>query len=166
MYETAVKYVRYSGGASLLGQRPTLALLADQRLVDVRDDPASSNRCLDQRVQLLVSTDRQLEMSRGDPLHLQILGCVAGQLEHLGGEVLQDGRAVDGGSGSNSARGGCTRFEVTVDPENGCFEEKKMENSTLESQTCRQGTEDQHGRFSKPPSVLSFQSPFQPFHQP
>jgi len=100
----------------LLGRQGALSLLSDQRLVDVRDDPASSNRCLDQRVQLLVSTDRQLEMSRGDPLHLQILGCVAGQLEHLGGEILEDGRAVDGRSGSNSAWGGCPRLEVPVDP--------------------------------------------------
>ena len=134
--------------------------------MDVGDDAATSNGRLDQGVQLLISTDGQLEMPRSDPLHLEVLGGVAGQLEHLGGEVLQDGRAVDGGSGSNSARGGGTRLEVAVDPENGCFEEKKMENSTLESQTCRQGTEAQHGRFLKPPSVLSFQSPFQPFHQP
>merc|ERR1719507_1937551 len=42
-------------------------------------------------------------MPRGDPLHLQILGRVASQLEHLSGEVLQDGRAVDSRGGSNSS---------------------------------------------------------------
>ena len=87
----------------LLGRQGALSLLSNQGLVDVWDDAASSNGCLDQGVQFLVSTDGQLEMSRGDPLHLQILGSVPGQLEHLGGEILEDGRAVDGGSGSNSA---------------------------------------------------------------
>ena len=34
-----------------------------------------------------VQPDGQLQMPRGDPLHLQVLGSVAGQLKHLGGEV-------------------------------------------------------------------------------
>ena len=87
----------------LLGWQGALSLLSDQRLVDVGDDPASSNGCLDQGVQLLVTTDGQLEMSRSDPLHLEILGCVPGQLKHLSGEILKDSRAVDSCSGSNSA---------------------------------------------------------------
>ena len=51
--------------------------------MDVRDDASSSDRGLDQRVQLLVSPDGELEMPGGDPLHLQVLGGVAGQLKHL-----------------------------------------------------------------------------------
>merc|ERR1712037_565478 len=43
-------------------------------------------------------------MPRGDSLHLQILGRVAGQLKHLSGEVLQDGRAVDSRGGSPCQR--------------------------------------------------------------
>ena len=70
----------------LLGQR-ALALLADEGLVDVGDDSASSNGRLDQGVQLLVSSDRQLQMPRRDPLHLQVLGGVACQLKHLNCEV-------------------------------------------------------------------------------
>ena len=85
--------------------------------MNVGDDSASGNRCLDQCVQLLVSTDRQLEMSWSDPLHLQILGRVPGQLEHLGGEVLQDGGAVDGGGGANTPGGEGAALQVTVDPE-------------------------------------------------
>ena len=66
----------------LLGER-ALSLLADEGLVDVGDDSASSDGRLDQGVQLLVPPDGQLQMPRGDPLHLQVLGRVAGQLKHL-----------------------------------------------------------------------------------
>lgn len=51
--------------------------------MDVGDDSAAGDGRLDQGVQLLVSSDGQLQMPRGDPLHLQILGRVAGQLKHL-----------------------------------------------------------------------------------
>ena len=37
-----------------------LALLPDERLVDVGDDAAPSDGCLDQGVQLLISTDSEL----------------------------------------------------------------------------------------------------------
>ena len=61
----------------------TLALLSDERLVDMRDDAAAGDGRLDQRVQLLVSADGELQVTRRDTLHLQILGRVAGQLENL-----------------------------------------------------------------------------------
>jgi len=95
-----------------------LALLADEGLVDVRDDTTTRNSGLDQGVQLLVSTDGQLEMPGSDPLHFQILGGIAGQLEHLSGEVLQDGGAVDGGGGADPAVAGGPALEVPVDPTN------------------------------------------------
>merc|ERR1712051_208782 len=101
----------------LLGQR-ALSLLANERLVDVRDDASSSNRGLDQRVQLLVSPDGKLEMPGGDPLHLQVLGGVAGQLKHLSSEVLEDGGAVDGRGGSNPPGGERAALEVAMDPSN------------------------------------------------
>jgi len=66
------------------------SLLADQRLVDMRDDSSTSDGSLDQGIQFLVSSDGQLQMSRGDSLHLQIFGCISGQLEHLSGQVLQN----------------------------------------------------------------------------
>ena len=37
------------------------------------------------------TSDGELQMAGGDPLHLEILGGVASQLEDLGGEVFQDG---------------------------------------------------------------------------
>ena len=51
--------------------------------MDMRDDSASGDGRLDERVQLLVTTDGELQMARRDTLHLQILGRVAGQLENL-----------------------------------------------------------------------------------
>ena len=85
--------------------------------MDVGDDAAAGDGRLDQGVQLLVTADGQLQMSRGDPLHLEVLGGVAGELEDLGGEVLEDGGAVDGGGGSNTARREGAALQVTVDPE-------------------------------------------------
>ena len=85
--------------------------------MDVRDDASSSNRGLDQRVQLLVSPDGELEMPGGDSLHLQVLTGVAGQLEDLSSEVLQDGGAVDGSGGSNPPGGERAALEVAMDPE-------------------------------------------------
>jgi len=76
--------------------------LGDEGLVDVGDHTSSSNGGLDQGIELLVSANSELQMAGGDALHLQILGGVAGQLKHLGGQVLEDGGAVDGGGGSNA----------------------------------------------------------------
>ena len=65
------------------GLAGALTLLADERLVNVGDDTTSGNGCLDQGVQLLVTSDSQLQVAGGDTLHLQVLGCVTGQLENL-----------------------------------------------------------------------------------
>merc|ERR1712001_635799 len=61
-------------------------------------------------------------MPRGDPLHLQILGRIAGQLKHLSGEVLKDGGAVDSRGGSNPPRGEGPALQMTVDPADGELE--------------------------------------------
>ena len=53
----------------------------------MRDDSASGDGRLDERVQLLVTTDGELQVARRDTLHLQILGRVAGQLEDLNREI-------------------------------------------------------------------------------
>lgn len=47
------------------------------------DDTTASDRGLDEAVQLLVSSDGQLQVPGSDTLHLQVLGRVAGQLEDL-----------------------------------------------------------------------------------
>lgn len=49
----------------------------------MRDDTTASDRRFDQAVQLLVSSDGQLQMAGSDTLHLQVLGRVAGQLQYL-----------------------------------------------------------------------------------
>ena len=84
--------------------------------MDVGDDSTASDGGLDQSVQLFVSPDGELEMSGCDPLHLEILTGVAGQLEDLSSEVLQDGGAVDGSGGSNSSAAEGPGLKVTVDP--------------------------------------------------
>jgi len=92
--------------------------LANQRLVDVRDDTAASDGRLDQRVQLFVSSDRQLQVTRVDALHLQVLARVAGQLEHLGRQVLENGGAVDGRGGAHASILHGARLQVPVDTAN------------------------------------------------
>jgi len=87
--------------------------------VDMRDDSASGDGRLDERVQLLVTTDGELQVARRDTLHLQILGRVAGQLEDLSSEVLEDGSAVHGGGGTDTAVRGGPVLQVTVDPAHG-----------------------------------------------
>merc|ERR1719461_308528 len=116
-YIGTVKYLHYRD-LLLLRSNTTLALLADERLVDVGDDSTTSDGGLDQSVQLLVSPDGELEMSGGDSLHLQVLTGVTGQLEDLSGEVLQDGGAVDGSGGSNTATAEGPGLQMTVDPSN------------------------------------------------
>ena len=64
--------------------------------MDVRDDTTASNGGLDQGIQLFVTADSQLQVARSDSLHLEVLACVASELEHLSGEVLKDSSRVDG----------------------------------------------------------------------
>jgi len=94
-------------------------LLDDERLVDVRNDTAARDRRLDERVELLVAADGQLQVARVDALHLEVLAGVAGQLEHLRREVLQDGGAVDGSGGAHAAVARRARLQVTVDTAHG-----------------------------------------------
>ena len=61
----------------------TLTLLANERLVDMRDHPTPCDGSLDERVQLLVPPDGKLQVPGGDPLNLQVLTGIASQLEHL-----------------------------------------------------------------------------------
>ena len=95
--------------------------------MDVRNDSSSSNGRFDERVQLnvffglirtvhihspnlLIATDGQLEMSRCDAMHAQILGGVAGQLNHLGRQVLHDG-----GTAKCVYFGQCRSFNSRID---------------------------------------------------
>ena len=56
--------------------------------MDVRDDATAGDGGLDQGVQLLVSSDGQLQVAGGDTLHFQILGGVARQLKNFSSQVF------------------------------------------------------------------------------
>jgi len=96
--------------------------LANQRLVDMRDDTTASNRRLDQAVQFLISSDGELKMSRRNSFYFEILGRVSRQLENFGSQILKNCSAVDGRSSSNSSVRRRPRFEMSVDSSNGELE--------------------------------------------
>lgn len=56
----------------LMGRLFWAALLANERFVDVWNDTTTGNSCFDKAVQFFVTTDGQLQMTRGDTLHFQI----------------------------------------------------------------------------------------------
>ena len=57
-------------------------------------------------------------MSWGNSLDLQVLGSVSSQLKHLGGQVLENGGAVNGSGGSDSLGSADSLFEKSVDSSN------------------------------------------------
>lgn len=63
----------------------------------MRQHPTERDRGPDQRVQFLIAPDGQLQMARCDAFDFEIFGCVAGQFEHFGSQVLEHGGYVDGG---------------------------------------------------------------------
>ena len=60
------------------------------------------NCSLDERIELLVATDSELQVARRDALDAQVLGRVASKFEHLSSEILEDGRRVDSSRGTNT----------------------------------------------------------------
>ena len=86
--------------------------------MDVWDDTSSSDGGFDEGVELLITSNGELEMSWSDSLDLKILGGVTSELENLSGQVLKDGSAVNGGSGSNSAVGTHSALQDSVDSSN------------------------------------------------
>ena len=86
--------------------------------MDVWDDTTTSDGSLDESVELLITSDGELEMSWSDSLHLKILGSVTGELKNLSGQVLEDGGAVNCGSGSDSAVGADSALQDSVDSSN------------------------------------------------
>ena len=89
-------------GESLVLGFLSLGGLVDERLVDVRNDTTSGNGSLDESIQLFVTPNGQLQVTRRDTLDLEILAGVSSQLEDFGGQVLQDSRSVDRSSGSDT----------------------------------------------------------------
>ena len=84
--------------------------------MDVRNDTTLCDGRLDECVELLVTADGELEVARRDTLELEILGGVSGELEHLGTEVLENGRAVDCRGGTDTALARDTSLEEPMDP--------------------------------------------------
>lgn len=60
-----------------------LSSLVDQTLVDVWNDTSSGNGSLNKGIQLLISSDGELQMPWCNSLHLEILGGVTSQLENF-----------------------------------------------------------------------------------
>ena len=80
-----------------------LGLLGEEDGLDVGEDTTlSDGDTREKLVQLLVITDGELKMTGDDSRLLVVTGGVASQLEDLSGEVLEDGRQVDGGTGANA----------------------------------------------------------------
>ena len=97
----------------------------DQRLVNVGNHATTGDRRLDHRVELLITANGQLQMAWGDAFHLEILAGVAGQFQDFGGEVLENGRAVDCRSCADSAVRTDARLQEPVDPANRELEKRK-----------------------------------------
>lgn len=71
--------------------------LEQQRLVDSRKNTAERDSRADKSVQFFVTSDGELEVSRCDTLHLQILGGIARKFEYFGRQVFEDRSEIDGG---------------------------------------------------------------------
>ena len=78
--------------------------------MDVGENTALGNGDAGQQlVELLVVADGELDVAGVDAVLLVVAGSVAGQLENLGSQVLQDGRQVDGRASTNT--GGVVALE-------------------------------------------------------
>lgn len=71
--------------------------LQEQGAVDAGQDTTEGDGGTDEGIQLLVTTDGELQVTRGDTLDLQVLGGVASKFQDLSSQVLQDSGNVDGG---------------------------------------------------------------------
>ena len=71
--------------------------------MDVGDDTTTSNGRFNERVQLLITTNGELEMAGCNTLKLQVFRSVSRELKDLGSQILEDGSAVNGSSGTNTA---------------------------------------------------------------
>ena len=87
--------------------------------MDVGDDSTAGDCGLDECVELFISSDGELEVSRCDSLHLQVLASVASELKHLSCQVLEDGRCVHGRCGADSAVSAHSALQKSVNSSNG-----------------------------------------------
>ena len=78
------------------------------------NNTTTSDGGLDESVELLVSSDSELEMSWSDSLDLKIFGSVTSELKDLSGQILEDGSAVNCGCGTDSAVGAHSALQDSV----------------------------------------------------
>ena len=79
--------------------------LGQQDGLDVGEDTTLDDGDVAQElVQLLVVAHGQLHVAGHDAVLLVVAGSVAGQLQDFGGQVLEDGREVDGGAATDAGR--------------------------------------------------------------
>jgi len=69
----------------------------------------------DESVQLFISTDRKLQVTRRDPLYLEILRSVTREFQDFGGEVFENGSHIDSSLCSDAHFVLCVVFEETLD---------------------------------------------------
>lgn len=93
--------------------------------MDVGDHTTTSDGSLDQGVELLITSNGQLQVSWGNSLHLQVLGSVTSELQDLSSQVLEDGSAVDSRCCSNSAVGADSALQESMNSSDGELYSKK-----------------------------------------
>ena len=87
--------------------------------MNVRNHTSTGNGSLDEGIEFFISTNGELQVTRSDTLDLEVLAGISGQLEDFGSEVLQNGRSVNGGGGSDTVSLVDRVLEETVDTTDG-----------------------------------------------
>ncbi len=101
--------------SELLALLSLLGLCGEELGVDVGEDSSlGDDDRAEEAVELLVVADRELQVAGDDARLLVVARGVAGELEDLSGEVLEDGGEVDGRAGAD-AGGVVAAAEEAVD---------------------------------------------------
>ena len=80
----------------------------------MRQYTSKCNRRPNQCIKLFISANRKLQVTWRDTLDLQILCCIASQLQHFGGQVFEHGGEVDGSFRTDARLLSCYRAKVTL----------------------------------------------------
>jgi len=90
-----------------------LRLLGQQDGLDVGQDASLRDRyAAQQLVELLVVADSQLQVTWDDAGLLVVARGVAGQLEDLSAQILQDGPQIDGSAGTHKANNHLNKLSI------------------------------------------------------
>lgn len=93
--------------------------LHDESLVDVWDNTTAGNSGLDEGIELLVTTDSELQVAGSNAFDLEILGGITSQLKNFSGQVLKDSSWVDSWGSTDAAAGIDSCLEDSVDSADG-----------------------------------------------